>query len=966
MIPVGETNLANYLRAVRRKMTSSPPKTADELREAFLSYFEGHDHLRIPSASLIPAADPTLLLINSGMAQFKPYFSGEKEPPHPRVTTSQKCFRSTDIEEVGDDTHLTMFEMLGNFSFGDYFKKEACEWALDLLTNKFGLDPERLYYTVYNTDDEAEQIWRDLGIPADRIYRFGEKDNWWGPAGDEGVCGPSSEINYYSGSLDDIPVVDDPIRDGEWGPNYHDDFMELYNLVFTTYYRDLEGNDTLLPAKNIDTGLGLERTLAILNHQANVYETDAFRRIIEHVEQLSGKRWGLDAETDRSIRVVSEHARSASFLIGDGVIPGNSGRGYVLRRLIRRGMLFGRKIGMDTSMLSTISQTVSDHMGATYPELVGNYEFIKDVLKQEENSFSRTLEFGALVLSGMIDHRKANPDAVEQLKDGKSLSVPAGDDSRSVGIRLAVAELERLYESDDSDDIDGWRDHISGTEAFILYDTYGYPYEVTEEVAGDADMSVDRGSFDTEMEAQRERGRAAGGFGGNADSKRVYEELGVEDTPFVGYETLISNTSIVAIVKDGAAVDSACEGDEVEIVLSNTPFYAARGGQVGDTGTITADGVEVQISDTLAPFGHVNVHYGTVTSGSINKGAAITATVDGERRERIRRNHTATHLVHAALREIVGSHVRQAGSVVDPDRLRFDFTNMQALTKDQIKAVQDRVNEKIRLNRDVEVHWTTYGEAVEEGALAFFGDTYDNEVRTIKIDAPWSHELCGGTHMDHTGGIGTFLIMSEIGIGSGMRRMEAITGLASEQAIFERFGALDDIAARFRVSVSETANRIDSLSDELSQARKQVAFLEEQLLQANVGGGKSNNSSSSFDIDSDGSSIHVEVSEVPASNVGALRKTGDHLKNQIGKGVVVLGSVIGGRPMVVVMATEDTVKAGIHSGNIAKAIAGKMGGGGGGSPAVAQAGGKNADQLAEALGSTEEIIRESLNDGAGS
>jgi alanyl-tRNA synthetase len=947
-------------------MTSSPPKTADELREAFLAFFEGHDHLRIPSASLIPAADPTLLLTNSGMAQFKMYFSGEKEPPHPRVTTSQKCFRTTDIEEVGDDTHLTMFEMLGNFSFGDYFKKEACVWALELLTERFGLDPERLYYTVYTTDDEAEQIWRDLGIPSDRIYRFGDEDNWWGPAGDEGVCGPSSEINYYRGSLDDVPAVDDLVRKGEWGPNYHDDFVELYNLVFTQYYRDLDGNDTILPAKNIDTGMGFERMLAVLQGASNVYETDAFRPIITHVEQLSGKRWGSDTETDRAIRVVAEHARSASFLISDGVIPGNSGRGYVLRRLIRRGMLFGRELGSDDPMLSTISKTVSDHMGHIYPELVGNYEFIQDVLEKEENSFSRTLEFGAQVLAGMIDYRRENPDAAEVIKDGKKLKSPSGDDGRTVGTRQAIAAIERLVEAGDQNSIDNWRDNVSGTEAFVLYDTYGYPFEVSGEVAGEVGLSVDRETFDAEMETQRERGRAAGGFGGSAESTRVYEELGIEDTPFVGYETLASDTSIVAMVKDGASVDEAEEGDEVELILGETPFYAARGGQVGDTGTISGEGVDIMITDTLAPYGHVNVHHGRVTSGSIAKGAFVKATVDGERREKIRRNHTATHLVHAALREIVGSHVRQAGSVVAPDRLRFDFTNMEALSSEQLRAVQDRVNEKIRLNRDVEVHWTTYGEAVEEGALAFFGDTYDNEVRTIKIDAPWSYELCGGTHMDHTGGIGTFVITSETGIGSGMRRMEAITGVASEQAIYDRFGTLDDIASKLRVPVSETNSRVDALTSDLSKVRKQVAQLEQQLLQASVGGGNSgaNSTASTFDIDADGTSIHVEVNEVPASNVGALRQTGDHLKNQIGKGVVILGSVINGRPMVVVMATDDTVKAGIHSGNIARELASKMGGGGGGSPAVAQAGGKNADQLSEALAAAEEIVRNSLVDGS--
>ncbi|HIN15147.1 MAG TPA: alanine--tRNA ligase [Dehalococcoidia bacterium] len=946
--------------------SATVPQTADELREAFLAYFEERDHLRMPSSSLIPAADPTLLLIGAGMAQFKAYFSGEKEPPHPRVATSQKCFRTTDIEEVGDDTHLTMFEMLGNFSFGNYFKKEACEWALDLMTNRFGLDPERLYYTIYTTDDEAEQIWLDLGIPPERIYRFGDEDNWWGPAGDEGVCGPSSEISYYSGSLDDVPAVDDPVRNGVWGPNYHDDFVELYNLVFTQYYRDLDGNDTVLPAKNIDTGMGFERMLAVLQGTPNVYETDVFQPIIARVEQLSGKEWGQDEATDRAIRVVAEHARSASFLIGDGVIPGNSGRGYVLRRLIRRGMLFGRELGMETPMLSAVARTVADHMGHVYPELTDNHEFIKDVLEQEENSFSRTLEFGASVLAGMIEYRESEADAMEQIESGKLLKAPSGDDAHTVGVRLAIVEIERLAKSGDAGATKAWKNRISGAESFVLYDTYGYPIEVTEEVASAAELSVDHDGFASEMEAQRERGRAAGGFGGDRDSTRVYEQLGLDDTPFVGYETLTSNTVIAAIVVDGESVESASDDDKVALVLSETPFYAARGGQVGDTGVISGDGFEIEITDTKSPYGHINAHFGRVTTGSVARGAAVTATVDGDRRERIRRNHTATHLVHAALREIVGTHVRQAGSVVDADRLRFDFTNMQALTKEQIRAIQDRVNEKIRLNRPVTVHWTTYGEAVEEGALAFFGDTYDNEVRTIQIDSPWSYELCGGTHMDYTGGIGTFVIVSETGIGSGMRRMEAITGLASEQAIFERFGALEEVAARFRVPVSDVTSRVDALASDLDQSRKQVAQLEEQLLQASVGVGSQNsgNSNQGFDIEANGTTVHVEVSEVPASNVGALRKTGDHLKKQIGKGVVVLGAVIDGLPMVVVMATDDTVEAGIHAGNIAKALADKMGGGGGGSASVAQAGGKNADQLLTALDSTEEIIRASLENGS--
>ncbi|MCZ6538252.1 MAG: alanine--tRNA ligase-related protein, partial [Chloroflexi bacterium] len=579
-----------------------------------------------------------------------------------------------------------------------------------------------------------------------------------------------------------------------------------------------------------------------------------------------------------------------------------------------------------------------------------------------------TLEFGASVLSGMIEFREESADVAEQIETGKALKAPAGDDARSVGVRLAISEIERLVASGDTEASKAWKNRISGSEAFVLYDTYGYPIEVTEEVAGDAELSVDRDGFALEMEAQRERGRAAGGFGGDRDSMRVYEKLGIEDTPFLGYETLVANTSVAAIIVGDKSVDSASKGDEVALVLDETPFYAARGGQVGDSGVITGEGFEVEVTDTKAPYAHVNVHFGTVTSGSLTRGAAATATVDGERRERIRRNHTATHLVHAALREIVGSHVRQAGSVVDAERLRFDFTHMQALTKEQIKAVQDRVNEKIRLNRPVTVHWTTYGEAVEEGALAFFGDTYDNEVRTIKIDAPWSYELCGGTHMDQTGGIGSFVMVSETGIGSGMRRMEAITGLAAEQAIFERFGALDEIASRFRVPVSEASDRVGALASDLDQARKKLAQLEEQLLRASVGSGsnRSDTTRNGFDVEANGATVHVEVSEVQASNVGALRKTGDHLKDQIGKGVVVIGSVINGRPMVVVMATGDTVKAGIHAGNIAKGLADRMGGGGGGSASVAQAGGKDPDQLTPALGATEQVIRDTLENGSNS
>ncbi|MEX0762500.1 MAG: alanine--tRNA ligase [Dehalococcoidia bacterium] len=953
------------------------PITADELRETFLRFFEERGHLRMPSASLIPAGDPTLLLTNSGMAQFKAYFAGEVQPPHGRVTTVQKCFRTTDIEEVGDATHLTLFEMLGNFSFGDYFKKEACAWALELMQDVLHFEPERLYFTIYEDDDEAEQIWLSLGIPPERIYRFGDEDNWWGPAGDEGPCGPSSEINYYRGDLAKVPGIDDPVRKSSWGPNLHSDFVELYNLVFTQFYHHSDGRRTVLPNKNIDTGMGLERTVAALQGVANVYETDIFRPLIAKAEAISGKKWGDSPEINRALSVVAEHSRSASFLIGDGVVPGNTGRGYVLRRLVRRGMLFGRSLGLNSPFLSDMSRTVTDVMGHAYPELVNNGPFIREVLEQEEESFSRTLEFGSMVLEGMTDYRanyRESLDAIaaavdpsvadnpRHLLEVHGFTYPHGDEAHAIGRRAAADALADLVKDaatgarDDMGSLRRWADEISGREAFLLYDTYGFPFEVTRELLEEKSLKVDQDEFSREMDAQRARGRAAGAkFGGDSSQRRVYEEIGIDETKFLGYETTTADSVVDGLIKAGRVVESASEGDEVEIILRETPFYAERGGQIGDAGVIRSKDSLVEVINTRSPYGHVNAHYGTVRQGQIKIGDAVTAEVDAERRERIRRNHTATHLVHAALREIVGTHVRQAGSLVAPDRLRFDFTHMSPLTPEQIKAVQDRVNEKIRENVGVQVHWTTYGEAIEEGALAFFGDKYENEVRTIKIDAPWSYELCGGTHMDRTGGIGTFVIVSETGIGSGMRRLEAITGKGTEEAIWERFGTVDRLSSTLRAPLPDLETRTKTVLTELDGMRRKVADLEEKLLQASLGGGDTGESQS-FSVEVDGTNAPVQVNRVPATTADALRRTGDHLRNRIGSGILVLGSVIEERPVVVVMVTQDLTKKGFHAGNIAKGLASIMGGGGGGRPDVAQAGGRDAAKLDEALASVGKVI----------
>ena len=884
--------------------------TADETRETFLNYFEERDHLRLPSASLIPAGDPTLLLTTAGMVPFKRYFSGELTPPKPRITTVQKSFRTTDIEEVGDVSHLTLFEMLGNFSFGDYFKTESCEWALDLCLNVFNLQPERIYATIHTIDDEAEQIWLDLGIPADRISRLGDEDNWWGPAGEEGACGPCSELNYYLGDMSDLPSVDDPARGSTWGPGISDDFLEFYNLVFTQFNRDRDGNDTLLPSKNIDTGMGFERIVQILQSKSNVYETDLFQPLINLVANTAGVRYGDDEATDRAIRVVAEHGRSATFLISDGVVPGNAGRGYVLRRVIRRGMLFGRELGITDPLLPSIASAVADSMSHVYPELRDNLSFTQHALEREETSFDATLEQGATMLNGIIDETKAANQS-----------------------------------------------QINPQDVVRLYDTYGFPIEMTVEMSAQDGLESDSEAIEAELQKLRERSKAATNtFAEDTEADALYRSFGLEEVNFLGYRTLAADCEVLAIVVDGESVQEATAGNEVEVILAETPFYAARGGQMGDTGTMYSDDVALTVNDCQAPFGHMNVHYCKVQRGRVRVGDTLTVEVDMQRREKIRRNHTATHLVHAALREIVGPHVRQSGSLVAPDYLRFDFTHIDSLSTDEMLETQDRVNLSIRQNLPVDVQWTTYSKAVDEGALAYFGDTYEHDVRTIKIDAPWSYELCGGTHMDSTGGIGMFVLTSQTGIGSGIRRIEALTGIGAEQAVSSRFNIVDKLANRLRVNPDALVDRVDALTEELDAANRRAERLEDQLLRNTVGGDASADSQHDFNLNNNGSDISVIVRRIPASNVNAMRRTGDLLRDKIGSGVVVLGSVISERPVVVTMVSKDIAGKSAHAGDIAKAVAATIGGGGGGSAETAQAGAKDASRIDEALAKTESAM----------
>ena len=971
--------------------------TAQDLRETFLRFFEDRGHLRLPSASLIPAADPTLLLTNAGMAPFKAYFSGELEPPGKRITTVQKSFRTTDIEEVGDATHMTLFEMLGNFSFGDYFKEEACEWGLELMTDALGFDPERLYITIYTDDDVAEQIWLKLGVPAGRIYRFGASENWWGPAGTEGPCGPCSEIHLYRGDMAAVPADGDPALGTTWGPNLHDDFIELYNLVFTQYYRDLQGNDTPLPNNNIDTGMGLERTICAIQGVDSPYESDVFLPIVKRVEELSGCSMGQGGEVQRAIRVVAEHARSASFLIGDGVVPGNTGRGYVLRRLIRRGMLFGRSIELESPVLADVADVVAETLGDTYPELKSNFPFIKRTLEFEENNFARTLEFGTAVLEGMVQQRVANSPRVQRLVDAVEQGSGPGDssydqhvavlgstsvrDATSLGSIVAIGGLiSRISDfvraasaaggpgnwtskvANAKEALDNWSREITGREAFLLYDTYGFPLEVTTELLAERDMVVDQAGFDAEMDRQRQRARAASaGFSGDAEQRRIYEQLAVDHTEFLGYEGTTAESVVIGMIKDGVLVDSASEDEDVEVVLRKTPFYAEKGGQIGDTGHLTSGNAQVTVTDTQNPYARLAVHAAHIDKGELKVGDTVTAEVDFERREQIRRNHTATHLLHAALREIIGPHVRQSGSLVAPDRLRFDFTHMSPLTKDEIRAVQDRVNEKIRANRDVHIHHTTYSKAIDDGALAFFGDTYDNEVRTVRIDHPWSFELCGGTHMDHTGGIGAFMITSESGIGAGVRRMEALTGIGAEQAISELSDVLDSLSASLSTPTDQLVSRTQTLLDEVDSYRQRVAALEDQVLAASLGGGSSDPSGQQFTVKCGGVDVPVEVRRIPASNSAALRRASDSMRTQMGTGIAVLGADFDGRPLIMVMVTKDLVEKGLHAGQIVRQLGQIMGGGGGGGPHLAQAGGRDPSKLDVAFGAARGVIEEAAN-----
>ncbi len=889
----------------------------EELRAAFLAYFEARAHRRIPSASLVPYGDPSLLFTSAGMVQFKPYFLGLETPPARRLTSVQKCFRATDIESVGDDSHLTFFEMLGNFSLGDYFKAEAIEAALGFLVGVLELDVARLWVTVYTDDDEAFELWRGQGVPAERILRYSaELGNYW-YSGDTGPCGPCSELHYYFG---DDPASEPLLPDGQIdleSPN----FLEIWNLVFMAFDRAADGSLTPLPSQNIDTGAGLERLAWVLQEVGSVYETDQLRAILASAEAAAGIAYDPEGapEQARALRAITEHARAAAFLIHDGVLPGNEGRGYVLRRVLRRAIYFGYTIGLREPFIEGVIEAAIDASKAAHSGLEEQRAFIIRVAADEERRFQAALARGIELLEGVIE-------------------------------REAAAQ------------------RIPGRDMFTLYDTHGLPPELTRELASARGYAVDEEGFEAEMAAQRERSRGETGFSDfGGDEAERFAALSL-DSAFLGYEALEAQSTVAALFADGERVERLEAGAAGDVVLDATAFYAEAGGQVGDRGEIITAGGRFRVDDTQ-PLGGVHVHRGEVVEGALAAGEHAEARVDPAWRAGSRRNHTATHLLHAALREVLGQHVRQAGSLVAPDHLRFDYTHPQAPSAAELREAQRLVNARIRDDIAQETFILPYEEAIDRGAIAFFEDRYTAEVRMVEYcearaasggaahthtPACFSRELCGGTHLHSTGGVGNFVITGDSSIGAGLRRIEALTGPEAERYIEERLELVDDLSQRFKAPPAEIAGRIDALEEQLAEERRRAraqsadraAGLAEELVDQ------------AEQLDG----VRLLVAVVEADSADALRGMADRMRERMDSAFVTLGAVINERPQLLALATDDVVERGLRADEVVKAAAALVGGGGGGRPGLAQAGGRDASRLGEALEAARLLARERLGE----
>ena len=866
-------------------------KTA-EIRRRFLQYFEDRGHTRIASSSVVPDNDPTLFFVNAGMVQFKDVFTGDEPRTVPRATTVQKCLRVSgkhnDLEIVGRTArHHTFFEMLGNFSFGDYFKEDAIPMAWELLTGPedagcFGLDPNRLWVTIFTDDDEAHAIWtKKVGVPAERVQRLGVKDNFWS-MGDTGPCGPCSEIHWDHGAHID-PNPGGPATES-------DRYVEIWNNVFMQFDQAADGARTNLPKPSIDTGMGLERLAAIKQGVYWNYDTDVFQEIIKTTSALAGKAYGgTDSDDDVAMRVIADHARASAFLVADGVMPGNGEREYVLRRIMRRAIRFGVKLGLKGPFLHEASATVIGQMGEAYPELRERETFVLDVIRGEEERFGQTLDKGLVLLEG---------------------------------------ELEKT---------DGLLD---GEVVFKLYDTFGFPPDLTRLIAGERNVGIDEAGYAAAMEDQKAKGRAAWKGSGDAAVSEVHSALAaeLEPTEFTGYDSDMGTGIVLALVQGGQRVDEVSEGD-VEVLLSATPFYAESGGQVGDHGRLELGDARVRVHDVQKRRGDLFAHLGTVESGTVSTGDKVNLHVDGGRRDLTRLNHSATHLLHAALKDILGDHVQQKGSLVDPDRLRFDFSHHKALTRDEITAIEDRVYAQILANDEVETSVQGIDEARQNGAVALFGEKYGDRVRVVQM-GEFSTELCGGTHARRTGDIGLFRITSESGVAAGVRRIEGLTGPGAMDWARTRDAAAQSLSDTLRTPVGELPDALERLLAEKKRLEKELDAAKRELARASAG----DLTEHAREVDG----IQVLAAEFQG-DAAAMRDEADRLRQKLGTALVVLGSRAGGKVLIIAAATKDIAGKRVHAGKIVGAVAKQVGGGGGGRPDMAQAGGRNADALPDAL-----------------
>lgn len=878
----------------------------NELRRMYLDFFEGKEHLKMKSFSLVPPhTDKSLLLINAGMAPLKPYFTGQEIPPRRRVTTCQKCVRTGDIENVGKTArHLTFFEMLGNFSFGDYFKHEAIAWSWEFLTETVGMDPERLYPSIYGEDDEAFEIWnKEIGVPAEKITRFyrdenGDCDNFWEHGA--GPCGPCSEIYYdrgekYGCGKPDCKVGCDCDR-----------FIEVWNNVFTQFESDGKGHYEELSQKNIDTGMGLERLAVVVQDVDSVFDIDTMKAIRDRICEIAGVTYQADEKVDVSVRLITDHIRSTTFMISDGIMPSNEGRGYVLRRLIRRAARHGRLLGISGKFLADLSRTVINECKDGYPELEEKSEFILTVLTQEEDKFDKTIDLGLSILAQMEEEMKA------------------------------AGETE-----------------LSGENAFKLYDTYGFPMDLTQEILAEKGFTIDEAGFGTCMRQQKEMARKARKVTNYMGADvTVYESIDpAVTTEFVGYDRLQHNSKVTVLTTETELVEALTDGQVGTVIVEETPFYATMGGQNGDTGVITTADGSFEVKDTIKLMGGKVGHIGTVTSGMIKVGDKVTLTVNAGQRSDTCKNHSATHLLQKALREVLGTHVEQSGSYVDGERLRFDFTHFAAMTQEELSRVEALVNEKIGENIPVVTQVMGIEEARKTGAMALFGEKYGEEVRVVRM-GDFSVELCGGTHVANTGNIGSFKILSENGVAAGVRRIEALTGNGVLQYYKNLEKTVQEAAKAVKATPGNLVEKCEHLMAELKSLHGELESLKSKSAKDALG--------NVMDQVQEVKGVKLLAASVDGVDMNALRDLGDQLREKLGEGVVVLISGAEGKVNMIAMATEGAQKAGAHAGNLIKGIAALVGGGGGGRPGMAQAGGKNPEGIPAAVAQAASVLENQL------